>query len=72
LAFERLQFRNVGTFFEQQLIVQFDFLGGFAAEFGPRTMRSLSNAFTSVVKSLDPIPFFQATAKIGKLLHTKN
>src|SRR3989449_3553005 len=38
------------------------------AEFAPRTMWSLSNAFTSALKSLDPIPFFQATAKLGTLL----
>jgi hypothetical protein len=33
-------------------------------ELAPRTMWSLSNAFTSALKSLDPIPFFQATAKL--------
>ena len=38
------------------------------AEFAPRTMWSLSNAFTSALKSLDPIPFFQATAKLGTFL----
>ena len=38
------------------------------AEFAPRTMWSLSNAFTSTLKSLDPIPFFQATAKLGTFL----
>ena len=42
------------------------------AEFGPRTMWSLSNAFTSALKSLDPIPFFQATAKLGTFLNSKN
>ena len=38
------------------------------ADFAPRTMWSLSNAFTSALKSLDPIPFFQATAKLGTFL----
>jgi hypothetical protein len=42
------------------------------AEFAPRTMWSLSNAFTSTLKSLDPIPFFQATAKLGSFLNGKN
>jgi hypothetical protein len=42
------------------------------AEFSPRTMWSLSNAFTSALKSLDPIPFFQATAKLGTFLNSNN
>ena len=42
------------------------------AEFAPRTMWSLSNAFASALKSLDPIPFFQATAKLGTFLNTNN
>ena len=42
------------------------------AEFTPRTMWSLSNTFTSALKSLDPIPFFQATAKLGTFLHGNN
>ena len=42
------------------------------SEFAPRTMWSLSNAFTSALKSLDPIPFFQATAKLGTFLNSKN
>jgi hypothetical protein len=42
------------------------------AEFAPRTMWSLSNAFTSALKSLDPIPFFQATAKLGTFLNSNN
>ena len=37
-------------------------------EFAPRTMWSLSNAFTSAFKSLDPIPQFKATAKLGHFL----
>jgi len=32
-------------------------------EFQPRTMWSLSNAFTSAFKELEPIPQFRATAK---------
>ena len=37
-------------------------------EFVPRTMWSLSNAFTSAFKELDPIPQFKATAKLGEFL----
>jgi len=37
-------------------------------EFEPRTMWSLSNAFTSALKELDPIPQFRATAKFGEFL----
>jgi len=37
-------------------------------EFQPRTMWSLSNAFTSAFKELDPIPQFRATAKLGSFL----
>ena len=37
-------------------------------EFQPRTMWSLSNAFTSAFKKLDPVPQFKATAKLGSFL----
>ena len=37
-------------------------------EFEPRTMWSLSNAFTSAFKDLDPIPQFRATAKLARFL----
>ena len=37
-------------------------------EFRPRTMWSLSNAFTSALKQLDPVPQFRATAKLGEYL----
>jgi hypothetical protein len=37
-------------------------------EFTPRTIWSLSNAFTSGFKQLDPIPQFKATAKLGEFL----
>ena len=37
-------------------------------EFEPRTIWSLSNAFTSAFKELDPIPHFKATAKLGEFL----
>lgn len=40
-------------------------------EFVPRTMWSLSNAFTSAFKELDPIPQFKATAKLGEFLETR-
>jgi hypothetical protein len=37
-------------------------------EFRTRTIWSLSNAFTSAFKELDPIPEFKATAKLGEFL----
>ena len=37
-------------------------------EFVPRTTWSLSNAFTSAFKELDPIPQFKATAKLASFL----
>jgi hypothetical protein len=37
-------------------------------DFQPRTLWSLSNAFTSAFKELDPIPQFKATAKLGSYL----
>ena len=40
-------------------------------EFRPRTMWSLSNAFTSAFKELDPIPQFKATAKLGAFLEER-
>ncbi len=40
-------------------------------EFRPRTIWSLSNAFTSALKELDPIPQFKATAKLGEFLETQ-
>ncbi len=37
-------------------------------EFAPRTTWSLSNAFTSAFKDLEPIPQFRATAKLESFL----
>ncbi len=37
-------------------------------EFAPRTMWSLSNAFTSAFKELEAIPQFRATARLGGFL----
>ncbi len=37
-------------------------------DFHPRTMWSLSNAFTSAFKELDPIPQYKATAKFAGFL----
>ena len=37
-------------------------------DFAPRTTWSLSNAFTSAFKELDPIPQFKATAKLASFL----
>lgn len=39
-------------------------------EFRPRTMWSLSNAFTSALKELEPIPAYRATAKLAGFLAT--
>jgi hypothetical protein len=41
-------------------------------EFAPRTVWSLSNAFTSAFKELEPIPQFKATAKLGGFLERLN
>jgi hypothetical protein len=40
-------------------------------EFRSRTIWSLSNAFTSAFKELDPIPQFKATAKLGEFLEIR-
>ncbi len=37
-------------------------------EFQPRTVWSLSNAFTSAFKELDAVPQFRATARLGPFL----
>ncbi len=37
-------------------------------EFAPRTTWSLSNAFTSAFKELDPIPQFKTTAKLASFI----
>jgi hypothetical protein len=41
------------------------------AELRPRTIWSLSNAFTSAFKELDPIPQLMATAKLGEFLEAR-
>jgi len=40
-------------------------------EFRSRTIWSLSKAFTSAFKELEPIPQFKATAKLGEFLETR-
>jgi hypothetical protein len=40
-------------------------------EFRSQTIWSLSNAFTSAFKELDPIPQFKATAKLGEFLEER-
>jgi hypothetical protein len=40
-------------------------------QFRPRTIWSLSNAFTSAFQELDPIPQFRATAKLGEFLEAR-
>lgn len=40
-------------------------------EFRSRTIWSLSNAFTSTFKELEPIPQFKATAKLGQFLEAR-
>jgi hypothetical protein len=42
-----------------------------ATEHGKWTIWSLSNAFTSAFKELDPIPQFKATAKLGGFLEAR-
>jgi len=39
-------------------------------EFQPRTMWSLSNAFTSAFKDLDPIAQYKATARLAGFLQS--
>lgn len=39
-------------------------------EFQPRTLWSLSNAFTAVFKELEPVPQFKATARLGQFFQT--
>jgi hypothetical protein len=39
-------------------------------DFAPRTFWSLSNAFTSSFKELDPIPQYKATGKLAEFLRT--
>jgi hypothetical protein len=40
-------------------------------EFRSPTIWSLSNAFTSAFKELEPIPQFKATAKLGEFLEAR-
>ena len=40
-------------------------------KFKTRTIWSLSNAFTSAFKELEPIPQFKATAKLGEFLEAR-
>jgi hypothetical protein len=40
-------------------------------EFRPRTIWSLSNAFTSAFQELDPIPQFKATPELGEFLEAR-
>jgi hypothetical protein len=40
-------------------------------EFQSRTIWSLSNAFTSAFKQLEPISQFKATAKLGEFLEAR-
>jgi len=41
-------------------------------EFKARTLWSLSNAFTSAFKELEPIPQFRATAKLSGFLEQRH
>lgn len=41
-------------------------------EFQPRTVYSLTNAFTTAFKELEPVPQFKATAKLGGFLASIN
>lgn len=44
------------------------YFGPKCEELQPGTIWSLSNAFTSAFKELDPIPQFRAAAKLGEFL----
>jgi hypothetical protein len=65
-----------GAFVEEQLdvpnhlarIVHQEYFAPSLPEFAPRTSWSLSNAFTSAFKVLEPVPRFRATAKLGQFL----
>jgi hypothetical protein len=59
-----LQWRHDRTVHELYFEPKYD-------EFRPRTIWSLSNAFTSAFKELDPIPQFKATAKLGEFLEAQ-
>jgi hypothetical protein len=61
------------------LAFQGDFTPGLAKHLKNRRTRTshlatcaLSNAFTSALKSLDPIPLFQATARLGAYFQANN
>lgn len=41
-------------------------------EFQPRTIWSLTNAFTTALKTLDPVPQFKATARLGQFFAALN
>jgi hypothetical protein len=41
-------------------------------EFAPRTLWSLTNAFTTSLKVLDPVPQFKATARLGQFFASLN
>jgi hypothetical protein len=40
-------------------------------EFRPRTLWSLSNAFTAAFKQLDPLPEFRAAAELATFLNSR-
>jgi hypothetical protein len=41
-------------------------------DFAPRTLWSLTNAFTTALKLLDPVPQFKATARLGQFFASFN
>jgi len=45
-----------------------EYLNPQVQEFGPQSLWSLSNAFTSAFRNLDAIPQFKATAKLASFL----
>lgn len=62
LSLPRHLFRNIGSlYFDPKY-----------PEFAPRTLWSLTNAFTSAFKELDPVPQFKATAKLGNFFAALN
>jgi hypothetical protein len=80
LTTERAKLAIYGAFVEGKLTVPRHLLAAVHQhyfepafdEFKPRTMWSLSNAFTSAFKQLRPVTQFQATAKLGTYLQSLN
>jgi hypothetical protein len=72
---ETLGFRHIGVVHDEYAVSP-DGMKAFgvldlATEMEGCPIWSLSNAFTSAFKELDPVPQFKATAKLGEFLETR-